>query len=76
VTTATIWTEDECTRGLAGHEYLHDAWQRIFGQAYDSKLALKENDHGDASESVFNINGRTISAWDIHGAWCEIREHK
>lgn len=64
-----IWTEDECTRHTEGHEYLAQAWKRIFGTNYDPKQAIKVVDHGDCIERQF-LGG--ISTWNIYGAWDEI----
>lgn len=30
-----LWSEDECTSGLPGHEYLPVAWKRLFSSGYD-----------------------------------------
>jgi hypothetical protein len=46
------WVEDECCRGLPGHEDIAAAWERIFGekdfqQQWDSVKSTEE-DGGDA----------------------------
>ncbi len=69
-----LWTEDECTRGLAGHEYLKDAWARIFGVPYKDCTPLEVIDHGDSDEKRFRVSGREIAVFCVYGAWNEIEE--
>lgn len=66
----TLWSEDECTRGLPGHETLEMAWQRLFGEPYDQGKATDFYDHGETTERRF---GR-ISVYHIFGAWYTITE--
>lgn len=58
-----LWSEDECTKGLEGHEYLDDAWQRLFGEKLDKSKCLRMNDFGDCMEYVMP-NGH--SAWIVY----------
>lgn len=43
-----LWVEDDATPGLPGHEYVEDAWFRLFNEVFDSKQSVEIDDHGDA----------------------------
>lgn len=42
-----LWIEDECTRGLPGHETVHDFWLRQFGVKLRLADAVKIEDLDD-----------------------------
>jgi hypothetical protein len=63
-----LWSEDDCTRGTPGHEYVGAAWKRLFGTEFDCKAWDVEIDHGDCIERQFGH----ISVWNVYGAWYEI----
>lgn len=67
------WCEDDCTGGLEGHIYLKDAWNFMFGTAWDvAKKEAVPTDHGDGMTYLFEngvevwygFDGGTISVPD------------
>ncbi len=65
-----LWTEDECTRYTDGHEYVADAWKRLFGTKLADQTPTAIIDHGDSDEKQYG----KISVWCVYGAWNEIEE--
>lgn len=68
--TKCLWIEDECTRGLPGHEYVGEAWQRLFGTVYSEQKRTAFIDHGDCLEWQYG----DVSVWCVYGAWYEIKQ--
>lgn len=63
-----LWSEGDCTRGTDGHEYVADAWKRLFGTVMADHTPTAKFDHGDEIETHYG----DISVWNIHGAYHKI----
>jgi len=59
-----LWSEDECTVGLPGHECLTDAWLKLFGTNYDPKHIISVEDRGDHTVETMPNNIVVVHSYD------------
>ena len=48
----TLWSEDDCTYNLPGHETARAAYKRLMGFEFDAEDAVSVDDLGDGVEYV------------------------